>query len=181
MNFATGDTKGYIYEKDGAICRVHTGTDCTYPQKIFSLYRQHDLKRFGVIETTLQQDGTFLHPLLPLTYPHEWCPSMFKDAVLFHLDLLLILAKVGLTLKDALPENILFLHGRPILVDFFSLFPRRISKRNHVCRRMTSAIVYWIACLYPICWHRSFCTRAATLKQGGGSSQKISATIPKQN
>ncbi len=124
MNFATGDTKGYIYEKDGAICRVHTGTDCTYPQKIFSLYRQHDLKRFGVIETTLQQDGTFLHPLLPLTYPHEWCPSMFKDAVLFHLDLLLILAKVGLTLKDALPENILFLHGRPILVDFFSLIPQ---------------------------------------------------------
>lgn len=121
MNFATGDDKGYIYEKNGTICRVYTGTDCTYPQKIFSLYCQHGLERFGVIQTTLQQDGTFLHPLLPLTYPHEWCPSMFKDAVLFHLDLLLILDEIDLTLKDALPENILFLHGRPILVDFFSL------------------------------------------------------------
>lgn len=121
MNFATGDNIGHIFQQGDSICRVYTGPDPSYPQRIYALYKKHCLDRFGIIQTTQQEDGSLLHPVLPLTYPHEWCPGMFKQAVLFHLDLLLLLDELGLTLKDALPENILFQHGRPVLVDFFSL------------------------------------------------------------
>lgn len=130
MNFATGDNRGHLFAKGDAICRVYTSTDQAYPQRIYSLYCQHHLEHLGIVQTERQPDGSFLHPRLPITYPHEWCPGMFKEAVLFYLDLLLALDDVGLTLKDALPENILFHHGRPVFVDFFSLVTEEDLERE---------------------------------------------------
>lgn len=56
-----------------------------------------------------------------ISYPHEWCASMLKDAALFHLDLSERLFKQDLFLKDAHPWNILFEKGQPIFVDFTSI------------------------------------------------------------
>ena len=56
-----------------------------------------------------------------ISYPHEWCAAMLKDAALFHLDLSVRLYGEGLFLKDAHPWNILFDRGQPVFVDFTSL------------------------------------------------------------
>jgi|MDTC01.3.fsa_nt_gb SAM-dependent methyltransferase len=57
----------------------------------------------------------------PISYPHEWCASMYKDASLFHLELSKNLHKKGLFLKDAHPWNILFDSGKPVFVDITSI------------------------------------------------------------
>lgn len=56
-----------------------------------------------------------------ISYPHEWCASMLKDAALFHLELSERLFKLDLFIKDAHPWNILFEKGRPIFIDFTSI------------------------------------------------------------
>ncbi|MEQ9485069.1 hypothetical protein [Coleofasciculus sp. F4-SAH-05] len=62
------------------------------------------------------------HRTIPfITYPHEWCSDMFKDATLLHIDLTLELGKYNLTIYDANPLNILFDWSRPIFVDFCSI------------------------------------------------------------
>jgi SAM-dependent methyltransferase len=59
-----------------------------------------------------------------ISYPNEWCPSMLKDAALFHLDLSLRLQNQELFLKDAHPWNILFEKGSPVFIDFTSIVSR---------------------------------------------------------
>jgi SAM-dependent methyltransferase len=59
-----------------------------------------------------------------ISYAHEWCGAMLKDAALFHLDLCDRLTGHGLYLKDAHPWNILFERGRPVFVDFTSIVTR---------------------------------------------------------
>jgi hypothetical protein len=62
------------------------------------------------------------HRVVPFaSYPEEWCPAMLKDAALTLLDLLIELARCGLTLKDSHPWNLLFDRGRPIYVDLTSI------------------------------------------------------------
>lgn len=62
------------------------------------------------------------HPTLPfLSYPHEWCAAMFKDAALTTIELAIELAKHGLTLTDPHPWNLLFDAYKPIFVDFSAI------------------------------------------------------------
>lgn len=56
-----------------------------------------------------------------ISYPHEWCASMLKDAALFHLELSQKMITKKFFLKDAHPWNILFEKGRPVFVDFTSI------------------------------------------------------------
>lgn len=56
-----------------------------------------------------------------ISYPHEWCATMLKDAALFHLDLSRALFKDSLHLKDAHPWNMLFDAPRFVFVDFTSI------------------------------------------------------------
>jgi len=86
-------------------------------------YREAHLESKGIVETALREDGDLDHRRLVTAYPFEWPATMFKDAVLFHLRLLGELDKAGLTLKDALPNNIVFDHTTPVFVDFLSLVP----------------------------------------------------------
>lgn len=59
-----------------------------------------------------------------ISYAHEWCGAMLKDAALFQLDLSERLLAHGLYLKDAHPWNILFEKGTPVFVDYTSVVPR---------------------------------------------------------
>jgi SAM-dependent methyltransferase len=96
--------------------------------EIYRIFRENSLDKKGIVETVLRPDGSLEHRKLPISYPYEWSAGMYKDAVLFHLKLFSELAKVGLTLKDALPSNIVFDHSRPIFVDFLSLIrPARLK------------------------------------------------------
>lgn len=64
------------------------------------------------------------HRLIPfISYPHEWCAPMLKDAALLVIDLQIELRKHNLSLQDAHPWNVLFDGARPVFVDFSSIFP----------------------------------------------------------
>ena len=89
--------------------------------RLYRVYRENGLAAKGIVETVLREDGDLEHRKLVTSYPFEWPANMYKDAVLFHLGLFAELDKVGLTLKDALPNNILFDHTTPVFVDFLSL------------------------------------------------------------
>jgi hypothetical protein len=58
-----------------------------------------------------------------VSYPHEWCPEMFRDAALAYVDLVSELVPLGLMLKDTHPWNLLFDGSRPIYVDLTSIKP----------------------------------------------------------
>jgi SAM-dependent methyltransferase len=92
--------------------------------KLHQAYLDAGLASKGIVETALRADGDLEHRKLVTSYPYEWPANMYKDAVLFHLGLSAELDKLGLTLKDALPNNILFDHTRPVFIDFLSLVPR---------------------------------------------------------
>lgn len=90
---------------------------------LFGLFNDHRLVDMGFVPTRLTEQAGFLfeHPLLPITHPHEWPSSMLRSAALFHLELFEKLEPLGLTLKDALPCNIVFEGAEPRFVDFLSL------------------------------------------------------------
>jgi hypothetical protein len=105
---------------------VHRRIRDDYKSAVASLhrtYRQENLAGKGIVETELLDDGDLEHRKLVTSYPYEWPANMYKQAVLFHLELFLELEKAGLTLKDALPNNIVFDATTPVFVDFLSLVP----------------------------------------------------------
>jgi SAM-dependent methyltransferase len=91
--------------------------------QLYATYRDRNLAAKGIVETAMREDGDLEHRKLVTSYPYEWPANMYKDAVLFHLGLFLELDQAGLTLKDALPNNIVFDHTSPVFVDFLSLVP----------------------------------------------------------
>lgn len=134
--FSTGDNNGYINDVGHAIERTYTGSNTSYPVFLMHAYLSHGLNELGIVKTEAVGNASFRHAKHIITYPHEWAPAMLKEAVLYHLDLLLELDDCGLTLKDALPENILFTANNPVFVDFFS-----IVSRDDLCKEswLTSA------------------------------------------
>lgn len=76
--------------------------------------------KFSTIEN--EDQSVFIHDKIAfISYPHEWCASMLKDAALFHLSLQRSLLKQNLYLKDAHPWNILFDKGHFKFVDLLSI------------------------------------------------------------
>lgn len=68
-----------------------------------------------------------------ISYPHEWCAMMFKDATLFHLKLSMEILASGLHIKDAHPWNILFSKGTMVMVDLTSIVTKNaLSKENYL-------------------------------------------------
>jgi hypothetical protein len=116
------DNMGYVFEKKNYIIRKIYNTYNNKVKNIYYLYKKNNLQNIGIINTFfLYKKKKITHPKYIISYPHEWSTNMFKDAVLFHLNLYLKLDKCGLTLKDGILNNILFNKSQPIFVDFFSL------------------------------------------------------------
>lgn len=127
MNGVTGtpilgfDNQGQIFDFGDAIVRKIFDTEKATVSDVYRIYLQEGLCQKGIVETTMLDNGDLKHRRLTISYPFEWPANMYKDALLFHLGLLVNLDDVGLTLKDALPNNILFEHTSPVFVDFLSL------------------------------------------------------------
>jgi SAM-dependent methyltransferase len=117
------DENGEVFELRGAVYRRIVDRYKPEVANLHRLYRENGLAAKGIVETVLREDGDLEHRKLVASYPYEWPANMYKDAVLFHLGLFSELDRVGLTLKDALPNNILFDHTSPVFVDFLSLVP----------------------------------------------------------
>jgi hypothetical protein len=73
----------------------------------------------------------------PVIYPQEWTIKMWKDALAMFCDLTINAKKLGLSIHDAHPYNILFDYGKPKFIDFGSL---RILSKNNI----------------PVRWHIEF-------------------------
>ena len=76
----------------------------------------------------LENTKSLKHEKHIITYPYEWSANLFKDAVLFHLELFIELNKIGWTLKDALPNNILYNFNEFKFVDIPSLIKQKDLK-----------------------------------------------------
>ena len=117
------DEHGEVHDLGHAIRRTIRQDYKADVARLHDAYQRGDLASKGIVETALLEDGDLEHRKLVTSYPYEWPANMYKDAVLFHLGLFAELDKVGLTLKDALPNNILFDETSPVFVDFLSLVP----------------------------------------------------------
>ncbi|MCP9903227.1 class I SAM-dependent methyltransferase [Cyanobium sp. BA5m-21] len=131
IKISSCDSQGSVYIGDSAVYRpIHT----EHIKNITDVLNIVGEGISGIIETTVCRDEDLpvgLRGISELTlqhrkvayvsYPHEWCASMLKDAAIFHLELLEKLLSKRLTLKDAHPWNILFDRGRPVFVDFTSI------------------------------------------------------------
>lgn len=115
------DERGEVHDLGHVVHRKIRDDYKTEVAKLHRTYRDENLAAKGIVETVLREDGGLEHRKLVTSYPFEWPANMYKDAVLFHLGLFAELDKVGLTLKDALPNNIVFDHTNPVFVDFLSL------------------------------------------------------------
>ena len=123
MKFFLGyDNRGYVFERNNSIIRKIHNAYTNKIKKIYYLYLKNNFKKFGFVKTIFHyKRKELIHQKHIISYPYEWSSNMFKDAVLFHLNLYLKLDKFGLTLKDGILNNILFHYSKPIFVDFFSL------------------------------------------------------------
>lgn len=131
LEIASCDSQSSVYLDEDAVYRVvHIG----HENSVLQVLKAVDAID-GVVATeicsdeeqpvTLVSDGQALvlkHKKIKfISYPHEWCASMLKDAALFHLELSQKLISQGFFLKDAHPWNILFEKGNPVFVDFTSI------------------------------------------------------------
>jgi SAM-dependent methyltransferase len=120
------DNMGYVMENKNYINRIVYKKYNDKIKKIYYLYLKNNLKKHGIVKTIFRyKNRKLIHPKYTISYPFEWSANMFKDAVLFHLNLYLKLDKYELTLKDGILNNILFNKAQPIFVDFFSMIFKR--------------------------------------------------------
>jgi len=125
------DDRGILYDREDYLFREVYPPYRDEMRDIFQRCHQLGLKRMGIVETELAEDGSgLLHRKHVISYPFEWTENMFKDAALFHLDLLAGLDRHGLTLKDALPGNIVFDSCKPVFIDFLSILPKDLLKHE---------------------------------------------------
>jgi len=117
------DEHGEVHDLGHAIRRKIRQDYKADVARLHGAYQKENLASKGIVETVLLEDGDLEHRKLVTSYPYEWPANMYKDAALFHLGLFADLDKAGLTLKDALPNNIVFDHTSPVFVDFLSLVP----------------------------------------------------------
>ena len=147
-----GDPDGRLFRWQGKLYRGIRAEKSAFYSQLFHdgvIQRLVDRGLFVKSEVTdLAMDDYPLvihHQTIPFpSYPNEWCPEMFQDAVLAALDLALELARDNLTLKDHHLWNLVFDGRHPVYVDLTSIVPiideRRWPNYEKFCR----------SCFYPL-------------------------------
>lgn len=119
------DSKGMVFDAGDLILRKINPDYFKEIIDIFNFYNSFKINNLDFVESELDIEGKAIkHKKIITTYPYEWTANMFKDALIFHLELFLKLDKDGYTLKDGLPSNILFDNTHPVFVDFLSLIKK---------------------------------------------------------
>lgn len=123
MKYLLGyDNRGKIFDAGNIILRKINSDYISETKINYYVYEKNKLFDKGIVNTQLDfKKATLQHKKHIISYPYEWTANMFKDALIFHLELFLLLDKSNMTLKDGLPNNILFDFTNPVFVDFFSL------------------------------------------------------------
>lgn len=133
LKVASCDSQGAVYVDSDAVYRL---VDRSHEESVLIILKSINTADIeGVVQTEICSDGEVIDSINDarealvlkhkkisyISYPHEWCASMLKDAALFHLELSERLFGHGLFLKDAHPWNILFEKGHPVFIDFTSI------------------------------------------------------------
>lgn len=127
------DTAGEPFVSGERVLRGIYRGNAEAVRRVLRIVTENDLFAHGIVATRelesnphpeLGYETVLEHERIPfVTFPHEWSPSMFKEAALLHIALYERLGEHGLTLKDWHPQNILFAGNRPVFVDFTSIIP----------------------------------------------------------
>lgn len=127
------DQQGSVYLTDDAVYRKIFESEKEKVRLVKSRIDEAHVE--GIIKTTEVNESETIPAFLStenslvlrhervrfISYSHEWCASMLRDAALFHIKLSQDLFQTGLYLKDAHPWNILFNQGKPVFVDYTSI------------------------------------------------------------
>jgi SAM-dependent methyltransferase len=127
------DRDGFIFEYEGSFYRaIHENYLETYEKLIASGLYQELVEEELLISHEEEKTLPFSipgHPLIirpfqvkQITYPYEWSYEQYRDAALCTLRIQELALSHGLSLKDASPFNIQFIHGKPRLIDTLSFF-----------------------------------------------------------
>jgi hypothetical protein len=130
-----GDPDGRLFRWRGQLYRAISQAKTPFFTQLFRDATLQEIMDRGLLiqsePTDLALDGFGLvvqHRAVPfVSYPHEWCMAMFKDAALAYLALAEQLGELGLKLKDSHPWNLLFDSTRPVYVDFTSVTNRAVD------------------------------------------------------
>ena len=125
------DPSGFVFEKDGTLYRqVNNIFKDSFDHFINSgCYDQLVEKQWLVSHEELVKNFTgsrdWYKTLKPqrvpfISYAHEWCFDLLKDAAILTLQLAKECTQFGIILKDATPFNIQWLDGRPVFIDTLS-------------------------------------------------------------
>lgn len=141
------DNNGTVFDAGDFILRKINPDYFNEVIDIFNFYNSFKINNSDIVPSELNiEEKTMKHKKYTISYPFEWTPSMFKDALLFHLELFLKLDKNGYTLKDGLPGNIVFNNTNPVFVDFLSL----LKKENLQNERWLCEVVSYKDARYAI-------------------------------
>lgn len=125
------DGNGRLFRWSGELYRAIPLDRAEFCRDLFAKGIVQELAAKGLLVETalapceLEGFGAVLrHSTIPfVSYPHEWCGAMLRDAALLTLDLEIELCKNGLTLQDGHPWNVLFQGAEARFVDFGSIGP----------------------------------------------------------
>lgn len=123
------DPNGRLFRWKGETYRAIPGERVEFCERLFRDGVVEKLVKKGLLiqtePTPFQMDGYPLilkHRTVPfISFGHEWCPIMLRDAALTVTDMLMTLAEHNLTLQDAHVGNVLFDWTNPLWVDFGSI------------------------------------------------------------
>jgi hypothetical protein len=127
------DSDGFIFEYEGSVYRAINESYLETYAKLISSGLYHTLVEEELL-VPHEEEKAFpfsipQHPLIirpfqvkQITYPYEWSYEQYRDAALCTLRIQEIALSHGLSLKDATPFNIQFIHGKPKLIDTLSFF-----------------------------------------------------------
>lgn len=121
--FTGFDNRGRTWFEGDRVLRAVEPAHHAAAAGVFEKCRLAGLLGTDIVNTTKAdaESHQFEHTYHTLSFPHEWPGVLLKQAALFHLQLCRKLHRQGLTLKDALPNNIVFDGCDPRFVDFLSI------------------------------------------------------------
>jgi SAM-dependent methyltransferase len=130
---ARSDNLGAVYLAEDQVYRVVSPQHRSAVERVLARLGT-ELESLGMVDTGAcsaaeterlgfdTRDLVLKHRRIPLiSYPHEWCASMLREAAISQMELARRLLERELYLKDAHPWNTLFECGRPIFVDILSV------------------------------------------------------------
>ncbi len=117
------DPSGELYWEKGRLFRHMTTSALGNYRSLMESGLYSRLVSDGLLipHTESESPGVIEPEIVPfISYPYEWCFSMYKEAALATLEIQRLAMEYGMSLKDASAYNIQFRNGKAVLIDTLS-------------------------------------------------------------